>query len=328
MSEPDASTDEAAIAVVAHHTKDIRQGDHLDINKVPLSSNGEADWLATPDGLVVISQTCDIVRPDPPHLLVTPLVRLTGSDASEARGGKRPRYVAVPELGSDAFADLSVIASLDKQDPDVAKFTRGLKTDEQIRFFGRAVGRRFARFPFPDEVVPWFQPLQKLVRSRYQKEGNPEGDAFARVAELRVEAMDGWTAPPYDLTLVVILEPGELPVFAGDEMPDIPRELETWLRPSGTLRPGIEIADRLLKENDATSRYFLWLGLAESWANRCRPATAALARLEPVDREKVLAAVAGDAVGVEVLTADEFGLDRYRRSEELDLEHLSPPPPR
>ncbi|MGW0215715.1 hypothetical protein ACWDXH_15115 [Micromonospora chokoriensis] len=248
-------------------------------------------------------------------------------DANAARGGKMPRYVPVSELGPDAFADLSIVASIDKRDLEFSKITRGLKTDEQIRFFGRAVGRKFSRFPFPDDVVPWFQPLQKLVRSRYQKAESAEGAAFTRVMELRVEATDGWVVPPYDLTLVVILEPGELPVFPRDEMPEISEDLERWLHPRSGIRPGAEIANRLLEERDPTNRYFLWVYLAESWASRCQPATAALTRMNVDEIERVRTAVAGGSVGVEVLMADEFGLDRVRRSEELDLDHLSPPGP-
>ncbi len=59
------------------------------------------------------------------------------------------------------------------------------------------------------------------------------------------------------------------------------------------------------------------MALGEAWADRCRPKGA--------PAKKVIDAVA--SLIAEVVPADEYMLTRYRRSEQLDLDHLSVPTP-
>jgi hypothetical protein len=279
--------------------------------------------------LVIVDQTCDVVSIDGSVVLVAPVIRLPEPRASNARSGREPRYAALPGLGSDAFADLDVIFPIDKASLLGVTLTRGVVGDDQIRKFGQAVGRKFSRFAFPDAVVYWFRPLQSVAQSKALKETKPEGQVFSRVEELRVESGNTWSGPEYDLKLSIIVRPGELPVFADDELPDEPNDLRVNLRPNGLLRKSADIAGMLVKEKDPVCRYFMWLAIAEAWANICKPADSDLARLGgDEERKAVLSAVMGGQVAFEVVSTDDYRLSQYYKSERLDLAHLSSPVPR
>ena len=204
-----------------------RQGDVVQLASLPvLEPSGNVRQHPSPDGVVILSQTCDVVLPDRLTVVAAPLVRLSGDVLKQATKGGRPRYVAVPAAGADAFVDLDVIETLDKgilvETPVTAEV--GV-ADADIRRFGQRVARRFGRFPFPDEVVPWLTPLTDVVTGKY---GKATGEALAleQVVELRVEATGGWTVPPYALTLVSIVRAGTLPELDEKDQIDPPPSLQ------------------------------------------------------------------------------------------------------
>jgi hypothetical protein len=135
------------------------------------------------------------------------------------------------------------------------------------------------------------------------------------------------------LTLVTIVRAGTLPELDEKDQIDPPPSLQRWLRePSGRLRrTSGEIANRIFAHEldpSGTSpipapidRYHLWLALAEAWAAKCAP------RGSDKDDAAVAGAVAGGEIAADILSDDEYPLARYRRSERLDVEHLSPPAP-
>jgi hypothetical protein len=310
----------------------LRQGDVLGVAALPVvQSDGAIGTYPAPDGAVLLSQTCDVVLPARRTVVVAPVVRLEGDSLKQAKKGLRPRYVAVPGQCGDVFADLDVIATLEKD--ALVGIANGDPGPEEAseRRFGRSVARRFGRFAFPDEVVPWLTPLADIVTSKYGKDSG-EALALEAVVELRVESESGWTSPPYDLTLVVVVRSGTLPELEEEQQFTAPASLQQWLRGrDGALRrtPG-EIANRLFTREQGAGgastaspheRYHLWLALAEAWAAKCVPRGA--------DRssQSVLDAVTGGVITPDIVSDDEYSLSRYRRSERLDVEHLSPPPP-
>jgi hypothetical protein len=307
----------------------LRQGDIVEIDGLPVVGNGGVRSHPTPHGAVLITQTCDAVRPEKPTVAVVPIARVGGGAAKNARDGKLLRYVPLPAAGLDVFADLSLIATIDKARLVALPRLPGIDptSDDEIRRFGRAIGRRFGRFPFPDEVVPWLRPLEVVVQSKHDKD-SAEGAAMRDVVELRVEAIGGWLKPPYALTLCVIVRPGVVPAFPDDEQPRCPTDLSVWLRTeSGDLRQTpAAIAGRLETERrrsrSSASVYWLWLSLAEAWAALCIPDVRKCSQEEAAS---VLAAVSG--IDADVIEESSFDLYRYRRSEQLDLDHLSPPTP-
>jgi hypothetical protein len=334
-SSPAVQTSPSRITpAVAEACQQRRQGDIVRLPSLPvLEPGGSVRQHPTPEGVVLLSQTCDIVLPDRLTIAAAPLVRLSGDTLQQATRGKRPRYVAVPAVGADAFADLDVIGTLDKDILLNTPATTGIgPADVAVRNFGRRIARRFGRFPFPDDVVPWFAPLADVITGKY---GKLTGEALAleQVVELRVEATGGWTTPPYALTLVTIVRAGTLPEIEEDDQIDPPTSLRSWLRtPDGRLRRASgEIANRLFAHQlDSTGRspaptpperYHLWLALAEAWAARCTP------RERDKAERAIAEAVADGVVAADIASEDEYSLARYRRSEQLDVEHLSPPTP-
>jgi len=297
-----------------------RQADVLEtFTAVPaLGPDGEPVAVPAPLGVVLVSQTCDIVLPTRQAVQVARRIRLGGYEAREARDRKRTRYAHLPQISDRDFADLDVIGTVAKGRIAAQPRIVGVNTDEEIRRFAGDVARKFGRFPFPNEVTPWLRPLETVVASKARK-NSPEGYALGQVVELRVEAAAGWGKPPFELTLCVIVQPGTLPTFVGDEIPDIPSQLNGWLYHSDgeLIRNSADIAGRLEKAADAAERHWLWMALGEAWAARCRP---------PADAPGVIGNAVSDLVA-EVLSADEFPLTRVRRSELLDLDHLSAPTP-
>ena len=214
-----------------------------------INASDSVELASIPSGkAVIITQTCDVVQDKYRYVHLAPIVQLPELEASNAREGKRSQYVHVPTLGADYFGDLTQVATFEKELIVRAVRAPGVITDEEIRNFGRAVGRRFSRFAFPDEVGPWLRPLEVVIQSKHDKRESPVGRAAQRLASIRVAAEPpGWRAgPPYSLTLYFILTSGTLPTFVDDELPNLPDNLRKWLRPAGILiRNPTDIAKKL-----------------------------------------------------------------------------------
>lgn len=303
----------------------FRQGDVLrDVLCIPLvAADGTLGSYPTPDGVVIVMQTCDVVVASPARttIQVAPIVGLPEPAATDARRGKRPQYVHIPELGDSYFADMKVVATLEKGYVVRREASRGVEKDKEVRRFGKATGRRYSRFPFPDEVTPWLAPLEEVIVSRHDDDEKPESWALQQVSEFRISADNGWSGPHYDLKLLVVVEPGTIPFFAEDVLPDRPEDLEVWLYDAlGNLRrQSPEIAEALKKESVPERRYWLWIALVDAWAARCRP--------KGHHRKDVKVMAAVTTMEGELWSADEFPLTMVHDSEILDVDHLSVPRP-
>ncbi|MFC6079517.1 hypothetical protein ACFPZO_37045 [Microbispora camponoti] len=119
----------------------------------------------------------------------------------------------------------------------------------------------------------------------------------------------------------VVLKPGVLPIFAGDDIPPIPDSLRNLRGQDGALRwKANQIAEAIEGHaEDPPARYHLWLALGEAWASACKPKA-------KFRTPEVMSAVVGD-IDVDVTTAEEYRYSQYKVSEELDLDHLSSPKP-
>ncbi len=107
-------------------------------------------------GVVVLTQTCDIVRPweDRPFVEVAPLVGLDDETVEQVRRLKRPAFAYVPGMAEKGLvADLDRVMTVEKA--IVASWTRvsGWRTDTESRMFSRALARQRSRFAFPDDFV-------------------------------------------------------------------------------------------------------------------------------------------------------------------------------
>ncbi len=187
------------------------------------------DWawnprpVETAHGAVVVSQSCDASLPSRGRIQIAPpVVRLEHpDDVREAAAGKRPQYVAVPQIGSGFFADLDGITTVSKTALLSCERVAGVKTDPEIREFAFSIARRFGRFAYPDEVVECLKPLTKALQSKARKEQSPLGQALMGVHSFRVQCED-WAKSPYELTLIVILEPDLVPSDPPDDIGTCP----------------------------------------------------------------------------------------------------------
>ncbi|MEV5194732.1 hypothetical protein AB0K86_19775 [Streptomyces clavifer] len=307
----------------AKQLEDLVQGDVVALNEIPLVTGPkQAQWLSAPHGVVVISQTCDLVR-DVPTTVEVAVIRHETDEAiaREAKQGRRPSLVSLPALGESFFADLTQTATIAKLLVASKRSHSGIGSVSDARIFGQRVGRKFSRFPFPDVVVEWIRPLQKIVKSKAPKVHTSEGWALEKVASLRLECEGGWSQPPYRLTLCCVMEPGVLPVYPPDELPPLEPAMGIWIN-GPQPKTAHDIAERLQRNSEALStadRYWLWSALADTWAQRCKPPQSAT--------QETMAAVEDGEIRSDIISTEEFSFERFRRSEEIDLDYISAPLP-
>ena len=258
------------------------------------------------EGLVVLTQTCDIRRASAqrPYVEVCPLVSVEPPIAAAAAAGERPNYAALPTLGDRAVADLDRVMTVEKGWLSLAATTPGWTTDSEIRRFQSAVARRYHRFAFPDDFTRSAEKLRAKIVSRHGKLTSPEGQLFSLVKQVRVRADPHWSASEVDVTLSFIIDADTLSEIP-EEIADTPELNETlkWL--SARQRSSSDIAERLLSESDAESKNVLWTRMAEAWARTCRPTGC-------------IKSIFGEIRG-----ADEYSIAEYWESSQLDLDHLS-----
>lgn len=204
-----------------------------------VGGDGVVCVVAEAERLVVVSQTCDVVRDcaQRPYVLLARVVSLDEPEAGEARRGSRPRFVPVPGLGDDAFADLDLLTTVEKSVIVDQEPISGLPDDDARRSFGLGVARTFSQFAFPDDLKMALHGLVARIRTKHAK-NSPEGRALAALDEIRVAARPSWDAPEIDVFLY--FTPGSRrkadEVMSDDEWADM---VDGWLlraSPFGVIR--------------------------------------------------------------------------------------------
>lgn len=178
-------------------------------------------------GLVVVTQTCDIVRTsrDRPFIDVVPLVEVPEENLDDVRKGRRPAYAFIPSL-----ADQRLVAYLDKtttlEKAVLLTWTRseGCRTDTEARDFTRALARKHLRFAFPDDFVELIGKLRSRLIEKHDRQSD-EGRALRALREIRVLASPDWSASEISLSLYFIRD-GDQSSFEGEEWVSY---VERWL---------------------------------------------------------------------------------------------------
>jgi hypothetical protein len=292
--------------------RDWRQGDVFHGAKTFVFDwSWEPRPIDTTHGAVVVSQSCDASLPGRERIQMAPVVRLEHpNDVAEAAAGKRPQYVAIPRLGPDYFADLDGITTVFKTALLSCERVMGVATDQEIREFAFGVTRKFGRFAYPDEVVKCLRPLTKALQSKARKEQSPLGRVLAKVHSFRVQCED-WAQAPYELTLIVILEPGVVPLDP-DSVGD---RSNSQLDVAGTSpQDRVNKCANYLNQDShgPAEQYFAWQHIVDAWACQC----------EEIAASEELVNLVG-SVTAELASVDDFPLSRYLDTESLDLDYLS-----
>jgi len=143
--------------------------------------------VAEHDEMVLVTQTCDLVRScaDRPNVQVAPLVRLSEEESRLAGRGRRPRYVPVRGAGPDAFVDTDLMFTVEKSILVGMRFSRGCRDPEEERALRQGLARKFARPAFPDDLVETLRPLRDRVLSKAGR-ASQEGRLLDAIVEIRV----------------------------------------------------------------------------------------------------------------------------------------------
>ncbi|MFI4973245.1 MAG: hypothetical protein ACHP84_01755 [Caulobacterales bacterium] len=151
-------------------------------------------------GLVILTQSCDLVRPSSarPYVEVAPLQTLTPELMQEVRRNTRPQYAALPGLGArDLAVDLDRVMTLEKA--VIAKLgdrsrVRGCPDAAATAEFAGKLARKRSRPAFPTDFVEAIRPIQERIKKKHGND-SPEGRFYAACDEIRVVALPDWSAP-------------------------------------------------------------------------------------------------------------------------------------
>ena len=193
--------------------RDWRQGDyaigvggHLfaDVSDSPAEFYDAAEKTGSVVGLMVVSQTCDIVRPDG-YVTVCALVERPAPEQKSIARGRKPSLLKLEAPPSERIvADLSRVMTVSK--PLLASWNRreGFTTPSEQRRLALALERKFGRFAFPDELVEALQPFKERVWKKHHKESDP-GRVYRSVRQFRLRSAPNWAAAEKEIVLFVLL---------------------------------------------------------------------------------------------------------------------------
>ena len=177
-------------------------------------------------GLVVVTQTCDVVREckSRPYVEISPLVTLDEHDFHTVERCRRPNFALVP-----ALADRRLVADLDRtmtvEKSVVAGWQRvpGCKSDDDARRFASALARKRERFAFPDDFTALAKKLTARLADKHDRT-TVEGHALRSLREIRVRAAPSWDAPNIELMFWFVRED-----TGGDSVTGQKEQLSAWL---------------------------------------------------------------------------------------------------
>lgn len=304
-----------------------RQGDVVALSWIPSVRDESLTELLTPSGVVILSQTCDVVR-DPrsrPNVLVAPILGdPTKQQLSDARRGRAPLLLYLPPVSDAAekVADLQHASSVPKSFLlGKVLLSRHTTADSaaDAAHLGSRIGRTYARFAFPDEIHEVADALAKKARET-SGSSKPFGRVIDYVEDLRLKA-NHWDAPERILTFYAIV-PKNILIDSEDVDPG-------WTWSTDTV-PGARPGEDILRAPLARVSELL-ANACDSYFNDPRSANmTTLFHLWNAWAVRTCEELLDPHIGVEISeihfileSDDQFSLARLRRTASLDLEDLS-----
>jgi hypothetical protein len=297
---------------VAEDCVNLRQGDVVNGVATP------AGMEEAPLGVAILSQTCDVVQRSKSRCLVAPVIPSDANLLRDARKGRKPLHLYLDSGSKDGPApcivDMERAVSVSKSELSGARLSARYVVEESSSRAGdlaARIGRAFNRFPFPNEVYPFFGELRSRVQSKAGTPG-PFGQVVDLVSDLRISS-DQWPKAGRRMKLYVILTE-ELLIPRDDYDPGWVWGNERVLglttkdrQESLTLNRVCELI--LANESgDSTTRAVLWGIFGERLVSEL---------LRPKLSVEVV------QCDVDVVSDSEFTYRQYLRTESLDLEVLS-----
>ena len=126
---------------------ELRQGDWLQgVEHIPIATSADEAELteATPQGVAVLTQCCDLAQNQSGVVHVSPIVKLSGTALADAKAGRTSRYASIYD---DIFADLAIVASMSRDTAGTAASVVHRMNAQQRSLFADEIARRFSRFP-------------------------------------------------------------------------------------------------------------------------------------------------------------------------------------
>ncbi len=160
-------------------------------------------------GFVVVSQTCDVLKPcsDWPYVQLAALQPTDENLLREVQKGLRPRFAWVPAVGElGLVANLNSLVTVEKgvlAGVPERSHVRGIKNDFEARAFAKSLYRKFSRFAFPDDFVSAVRPIQEQIRGKHGR-ASKEGRAYEELREIRIVAIPGWEAPQLEVEFLFV----------------------------------------------------------------------------------------------------------------------------
>lgn len=153
------------------------------------------------EGLVVLTQTCDILRNcvTRPFVEVCPLVIVDERILAEASRGQRPNLAFIPAVALRFMvANLDSVMTVEKSVVATWQRTIGWQKEAEGRSFAEALSRKRARFAFPNDFNEMVSTLRSRMVGKHDK-NSPEGRALRSLREIRVMASSDWNDDKVDL---------------------------------------------------------------------------------------------------------------------------------
>lgn len=157
-------------------------------------------------GAMVVSQTCDLMRPFAarPIVQVAAIVTLPADALERVAKGYSPQYLTIGPLKGQNFAvDLDRVACVEKRVVANWQRERGCETDDERRAVANAISRHKHRFAFPDAFQVALKPLRSWIEKRRSKKDTPAGQLIIKMRQMRFLASN-WDDLGQDLKLFCI----------------------------------------------------------------------------------------------------------------------------
>ncbi|MCY4200044.1 MAG: hypothetical protein OXF31_09590 [Gammaproteobacteria bacterium] len=206
------------------------------------------------EGVVILTQTCDVVRSyeNRPFVEVAPLVRLDDAMVEQVRRLQRPAFAYVKCMARERLvADLDRVMTVEKA--VVASWTRisGWNTDAEGREFARAIARKRSRFAFPNDFVFAAARFRRRVMDKHNR-NTVEGSHLRALSEIRIRGEPSWSDDVVDLTIWFIKERD--PTNVDPDWANVTSQWSTLIDESGRFRVRNAIACEL---DDITAREYV-----------------------------------------------------------------------